>query len=480
VEDGGIVMSRLSKVKFVVIGLLAAVMCTMGGVQAFAQNASINVIAVQDPFFFAIEQLLPDFQKATGIKVNLEGMAWDALQARLTTSFITKDPGVDVVNVDDCRLAQFAENTWIVPITDFIRKDKKEVKMNEFIPQIIYSACTWRGEVYTLPVAMYVQNVIYRTDLLQKAGLKAPPTKFEDWWTWDKYMEYVKAFKDLGPDVYGTVIVGAISAPVVHMYTGLEVSRGVRWFKQFPQAPWDFTPTINTPESVATLEFYQELYKNSPPEAVNYLWFDAGVAFSTKDIGMFYWWSPYDYLIQQAGYMVAEPSKNLGKYGYAVMPIQPGAEKMYSVGGHGLAIPQFSDKKDAAWKFIKWATSADTQKKMALLKLKAFSDFSREPLFKDKELQKYYPWLDVQLYMSKYSDGKVSRPHMVLYPTMEGFYGLEINKVLAGQLTASDAMKEAQQQFEIILKQNYYLPFQGKSYDDSVQKAVELIKTLSP
>ncbi len=444
------------------------------------EGVTINVIGVQDPWFFATEEVLSEFERETGIKVNLEGMAWDALQARLTTSFITKDPGVDVVNVDDCRLAQFADNTWIVPITDYIRRDKAEVKMDEFIPEIIYSACTWRGDVYTLPVAMYVQFVMYRTDLLRKAGLKSPPTKFENWWTWDTYMDYVKELDDLGPDIYGTVIVGAISAPVIHMYTGLEVSKGVRWFKQFPESPWDFTPMMNTQKSIDTLNYYLELYRHSPPESVNYLWFDAGVAFSTKDIGIYYWWSPYGYLIRQAGYMVPEPSKNVGKYGYAVMPVEPGEEKKYSVGGHGLGIPQYSDKKEAAWVFIKWLTSEEVQKKMALTKLKCFNDFSREPLFHDKEVRKYYPWLDVQLYMAKYSDGKVSRPHMVLYPTLEGFYGLQINKAIAGHLTAKESLDEAQAQFEIILKQNYYLPYKGKSYDDNVDKAIQLIKELTP
>jgi hypothetical protein len=41
----------------------------------------------------------------------------------LNTSFITKDSGVEVVNVDDHRLAQFADNTWIIPINDYIRQD---------------------------------------------------------------------------------------------------------------------------------------------------------------------------------------------------------------------------------------------------------------------------------------------------------------------------------------------------------------------
>ncbi|KPJ87997.1 MAG: hypothetical protein AMS17_06870 [Spirochaetes bacterium DG_61] len=127
-----------------------------------------------------------------------------------------------------------------------------------------------------------------------------------------------------------------------------------------------------------------------------------------------------------------------------------------------------------------YLTFLHTHLQMALTKLKCFNDFSREPLFYDSEVRKYYPWLDVQLYMAKYSDGKVSRPHMVLYPTLEGFYGLQINKALAGQLTPKQTLHEAQSQFEIIMKQNYYLPYKGQSYDDNVEKAKQLIKELSP
>ena len=86
--------------------------------------------------------------------------------------------------------------------------------------------------------------------------------------------------------------------------------------------------------------------------------------------------------------MVEDPSKNAGKYGYAVMPYEPGEEKTYSLGAHCWGIPQYSDKKDAAWKFLKWSTSAETQKKMALTKMKVFNDFARAPLFHDEELIK--------------------------------------------------------------------------------------------
>jgi multiple sugar transport system substrate-binding protein len=444
------------------------------------KGQTITVIGVQDPWFFAVEEVLPQFEQETGIQVKLEGLAWDALQARITTSFITKESGIDVVNVDDSRLAQFAENQWIIRLTDLIRRDKAEVKMNEFVPQAIYSGSEWRGDIYTLPVAVYSQFVMYRTDLLDRAGLKKPPTEFADWWTWDAYMDYVKKLDALGPDIHGTVIVGAQPVPIVHMYTGLEVSRGVRWFKQFPQSPWDFTPTINTKKSVDTLKFYKELYAHSPAESINYVWFDAGTAFSKQDIGIFYWWSPYGYLINRAGYMVPEFSKNVGKYGYAVMPYQPGEEKLFSEGQHGLGIPVYSDKQEAAWTFIKWFTSAQGQKKMALTKLRAFNDFAREPLFKDPELVKDYPMLPVQLIMLQHADGKVSRPHMPVYPSLEGFYGLQLNSALSGDKTPEEAMKDVQTQWEVILKQNLYIPYVAESYNDIIENTLSLISELSP
>jgi len=464
--------------KVVAIGMLGIVLSL--GIPAFAQKATINVMGVQDPWYFALEEIIPQFEKETGIKVNFEGLSWDALQARLTTSFITKEKGVDVISVDDCRLAQFAENTWIVPLTPLIKKDKQAVKMNEFVPQIIYSSCAWRGDIYTLPVATYSQFVMYRTDLLERAGLLNPPTNPADWWTWNEYMKYVKKLDGLSDKIYGTVIVGSQPVPIVHMYTGLEVSRGVRWFKKFPEAPWDFTPTINTQKSIDTLKFYQELYKYSPPEAINYLWFDAGTAFAKKDVGIYYWWSPYGYLARHAGYMVEEASPIVGKFGVSLMPYQPGEAKTYSLGAHGFGIPQYSAAKDEAWEFIKWATSSKEQKAMALTHLHAFNDFSRKPLFEDPELIKYYPWLPTQLRTLELSDGKISRPHMPLYPSLEGFYGLQLNSALAGHKTPEQAMADAQAQWEVIMKQNFYLPYVGLSYDDTLDKTIDLIKELSP
>ena len=210
---------------------------------------------VDDPFPFALEKVVPDFTAATGIKVNLESLAYDALNARLVTSFVSKTPDADVVTVDAMWMGQYYDNGWVIRLDKYIQADK-DTNIEDFIPEVLYSLNSWRGHIVTLPIAPYGQGVIYRTDVLQEAGIAAPPSdpaKAADW-TWDKYVEALKAMNGktlAGTKMFGTVVCGAQPQPIVHMYTQLAASRGTRWFKQFPEkTPWDFTPTINSPENV--------------------------------------------------------------------------------------------------------------------------------------------------------------------------------------------------------------------------------------
>ena len=454
------------------------------GEQESLEGKTITVLSVQDPFYWGLEATVEQFEEETGINVDLVPLGYDALMARLTTSFVTKKADMDVVIVDDPRLAQFADNGWIVPLDSYIERDREEVDFGDFLPAAVHTSSIWRGQVWTLPMAMYTQLVMYRTDLLEQAGLREPPTTFEDWWTWETYMEYVEELDALGDDIYGTVIVGAQPQPITHMYTGLEVSKGVRWFESFPETPWDFTTTLNNQKSIDSLEYYLELYEHSPQEAINYVWFDAGTAFSRQDIGMFFWWSPYATLINKAGYMVEEQSDNYGDYGYAVMPHEPGEERKYSQGGWTLGIASFSEEKEAAWEYIKAMTSPEYQKAMALDPhvLESYNDFTRESVYSDPELQEVYPSLEIQLRMAEFTDGKTARPHVPIYPSLEGVYGLNINRALAGELSPAQALENIETQFQTILQQNYYVPPENMSIpqsDESWERSLEVIERLS-
>lgn len=449
--------------------------------RASAQAKTLRVLLAGDPFYYAIQGLADDFKKESGIELQIESISLEALQARLTSSFISNQPDADVISVDQMWLGQYLESKWIMPLNDFIKADK-DTNIQDYVPEVLYSMNTWRGQFGTLPVATYGQAVLYRKDYIDKAGVKIPD---DGSWSWSDYLDTIKKLhgQDFdGKKMSGTVLAGQQPAPIVHMYTQLAASSGVRWFKQFPTgSTWDFTPTINTPENVAALKLFAELYKNSPPEAIGYNWFDAGMRFAKGDVGMFYWWTPYSYLCRKDGYMSGKDSVIADKIGITRLPQSPGKEQVVSIGGHSLGIPSNTSNKDAAWTFIKWATSAKTQKAMALYTKYGyqFSDFARPSLYADPDLIKIYPYLPAQIADLKRGNGKIVRPPCPVYTTLEGIYGLNLNKVLSGDSTPEGALKDTDSFFTNILTGNFLIPYKQPSYDDTLDATKALMASLA-
>jgi multiple sugar transport system substrate-binding protein len=447
---------------------------------------TINVLTVGDPWDLALQNVTKQFTDKTGITVNIESLGYVALQARLINAFLTKTADADVIAVDQMWISQYADNGWIRSLDDYIKADSDSA-FDDFVPEILYSLSTWRGKVWTLPVGAYAQGIMYRTDLFQEAGVDPLPATVADAkdWTWEKYfgiLEKINGKEMGGKKFFATTLIGAQPVPVVHMFTQLSASYGTRWFKQFPEAPWDFTPTINSPENLAALNDWKKLYKMSPPESINYLWFDAGTRFSQGDIGMFFHWTPYFYLVNNEGYLTGKPSPVVDKFKTAVLPTKDaGGNQVVSLGGWALGMPSTSANQDSAWQFIKWATGAEGQKAMGQVNAKGyqFADFSRQSLYQDADLRKLYPFLDTQLEMMKLGNGKVARPPAPIYTSLEAVYGLQINQAMTEAVTPDAALQTTQTLFDNILKGNQMIPYNVASFNDTLDSTKEIIKNLS-
>ncbi|MDQ0474080.1 ABC transporter substrate-binding protein [Labrys wisconsinensis] len=448
-----------------------------------AGSGTVRVLSVEDPFFFSMKAMLPEFEKETGLKVELESLSYDALQARLVSSFVAKTSDADVITVDQMWSGQYLDNGWVTPLDDFIKADKA-IDLGDFIPEVLYSSNIWKGRFVTLPVAAYAQGVIYRKDLFGQFGVKAPPKATDEAWTWDAYLQTLQSLAGKqagGKPLFPTVVCGSQPTPIVHMFTQVAASNGARWFKSFPESPWDFTPQLTGDAWAKSVALYQELYKLSPPEAINYVWFDAGTRFAAGDIGMFYWWTPYFYLVKNSGYMTGKKSDVMETFDVGALPKAAGVKQNVSIGGWSLGIPSSSSNQQNGWAFLKWATSAATQKKMALwpdLNYQ-FSDFARRSLYKDADVAKVYPYLDVQLAMMEQGNGKISRPPVPGYTALEGVLGLQLNQFLSGGGEVAAGLKQTDELFKNVLGANFLLPYKQPSFDDSLEAAKGLIKTLS-
>lgn len=172
----------------------------------------------------------------------------------------------------------------------------------------------------------------------------------------------------------------------------------------------------------------------------------------------------------------------LSEFETAVLPtLTAGGDQVVSLGGWSLGMPSTSGNQDAAWQFIKWATSSEAQKAMGEVNVKGyqFADFSRQSNYDDAGLNAIYPFLGTQLEMMKLGDGKVVRPPAPIYTSLEGVYGLQINQAMSGQVSSEQALATTQTLFENILKGNQMIPYGVESFDDTLANTKALQASLS-
>lgn len=450
--------------------------------QESGEGQTLNVLTLQDPFFYAIQELIPEFEKQTGAKVNLEGVDYDTLLSRATNSFVSQQGDIDVIAPDSMWLSRFAENGWLANLDDRVREDADEVAIEDFIPSSIYTLSEWKGSLYTLPAATYGTAVLYRPSVFKELGIKPPPAQPSEDWTWDAYMETVKALDGQtvgGKEIHGTAVLGAGPQPITHMWSQIAAGMGARWVEAFPDAAeWSFEPTFTSDPMVESLGYYKELYEHSPAEAINYLWFDAGTRFGSGDIGMMYHWTPYAYLVQRTEYMGKKESEVVGDFALGALPVEPGVEQTNNIGGFAFGIGGNSSKQDLAWEFVKWAASPETQKKMGLLEMRQFSDFSRESLYNDTQLLEAYPYLPTQLEVIRGGNGKVVRPPVQNYSTLEQKIGNELNEMLVNDVDPGETAEQIQVGLEEILEKEGYIPWEDESYEDTPASTEKLLAEL--
>src|SRR6185437_8324316 len=82
------------------------------------KGTTLNVIFLDRPGYRAIEKLLPQFEKATGIKVSYEVVPYENTREKEVLNFSSQGD-LSIALVDLVWLGEYAENGWIQPISKF-------------------------------------------------------------------------------------------------------------------------------------------------------------------------------------------------------------------------------------------------------------------------------------------------------------------------------------------------------------------------
>lgn len=412
-------------------GVLAGSLLVLMASTAYAQDKpldgmTLTLASQNDQFGAVLAQLAPKFKEETGAELRVEIMNYGDLLTKTTADFVADTAAYDLVTMDIVWAGAYAENGYSVDLTDWVARDAAEIDLDDIYPVLLESLGQYEGRYVAFPFASYANLMVYRKDLFEAAGLE-PPT------TTEQMVAAAKALTDPSKNQYGFVANGAAGAPGAQDWMLYNSQLGGKLMDA------EGKPALNSPENVASLAVYKELFDEAaPPGAIDYDWGARGESFNQGISAMLETWS-----VGIPGTLDPNNSKVADKVGIILAPVKEGLPPDYGVGGWAMAINADipADKQEAAWTFIKWLNSKPIHKEFNML---GAGSFMRKSEMTDPDLNAKYPDL-LPLVATVYENGNGEfRPRIPQYPEIQDYLGTAVNSVLAGALEPQAALDEAQ------------------------------------
>lgn len=408
---------------------------------ALAQT-KLTIATVNNGDMIRMQGMTQDFtSKNPGITVEWVTLEENVLRQRVTTDIATKAGQFDILTIGTYEVPIWAKQGWLVPLD----KLGAAYDADDLLPAI-RSSLTLNNKLYAAPFYGESSMVMYRTDLMQKAGLTMPKEP-----TWDFIADAAKKMTDPATQTYGICLRGKAGwGENMAFLSAMGNSFGARWFDEH------WKPEFNKPEWKKTLTFYVDMMKQSGPPGASSNGFNENLAlFNAGRCGMW-----IDATVAASFVTNPKESKVADKVGFAMAPNAGLGKNANWLWAWSLAIPAGSKKVDAAEKFIAWATSKDYTQLVASKDGWAnVPPGTRKSLYANAEYLKAAPFAQMTLDSINSADPIKStvkpKPYVgVQYAAIPEFQGIgtrvgqQFSAALAGTSTIDQALASAQSSTE--------------------------------
>ncbi|MBV6760206.1 ABC transporter substrate-binding protein [Rhodococcus opacus] len=302
---------------------------------------TVTIAMVSNPQMQDAIKLSEQFEAENpGIDLKFVTLPENEARAKITASTATGGGEFDVTMISNYETPQWAENGWLTNLEPYIAQTEG-YDQDDFIPSI-KDALSYQGDMYSVPFYGESSFLMYRKDLFEQAGITVPDNP-----TWEQVAGWAEQFDNPDNDMTGICLRGKpgwgeVLAPldtVINTFGG-------RWFDE------NWNAQLDSPEVKEAVQFYVDLVReHGEPGPATSGFSECATQFAQGHAAMW-----YDATSAVNTVESAESSQVVGKVGYAKAPMKvkenPGWLYTWSLG-----IPESSDQKDAAWKFVSWMTN---------------------------------------------------------------------------------------------------------------------------
>jgi sorbitol/mannitol transport system substrate-binding protein len=321
----------------------AAMLCA--SIPAFAAT-DLVIATVNNGHMIEMQKLGKFFEQANpDIKLKWVTLEEGVLRQRMTTDIATGGGQFDLMTIGIYEAPIWAKKGWLMPI-----KPDAAYDVDDLLPTI-RDGLSQNGVLYAAPFYGESSMIMYRSDLVKKAGME-----IKDRPTWDHLRDVAAKIHDPANGVYGVCLRGkpgwgdnmALITTIANSYGGQLFD--MKWKPQFTSKPWHDAVTM-----------YVDLMKKyGPPGSSSNSFNEVLAMFNQGKCGIW-----IDATIAASFITDPKQSKVADKVAFAQSPVgttDRGASWLWS---WNLAIPKSSKHADAAQKFINWSTSKEYIKLVA-------------------------------------------------------------------------------------------------------------------
>jgi len=391
-------------------------------------------------------RLIPEFEKETGIKVEVDQLQYMRLHEKQVLELSKAVVDYDVIGWVCMWKTEYVQAGFLSELEPFF-EDKTlaypDYDFEDLVPAYVDNTGRVGGtkiymggpgsKLYGIPFAAETSFCAYRKDLFEKYGFTAPDT-------YSDIRKYQKFFAENEPGVYGLTMRGAAG----HQANAAWLTHGDPFGAKVFDDNWN--PIFNNQASIDTLNFMKEVVKYGPPGITGFGFDDMLNAFLQGIAAL--------YIDSNAiAGMSRDPAKSkvIDKVGYALHPKEK--TRLSETGGWGIGIPAKAKNKGAAFLFIQWMTTKESDRKILADGGQPF----RMSTVYDPVLQQKYPEFEVFAEQLQYADPDW-RPIIAEWSEINVQYmGVAVSQVLTGEKQPKEAMDAIVEPVrEIMERAGYY------------------------
>ena len=309
------------------------------GLASIAMADEITIATVNNGDMVRMQSLSPKWEEATGNTINWVVLEENVLRQNVTTDISTGGGQYDVMTIGTYEAPIWGGNDWLVSLNEGMADDWN---IDDLLPAI-RGGLTVDGTLYAAPFYGESSMVMYRKDLMEKAGMEMPDAP-----TWDFIRKAAKAMTDRDAEINGICARGKAGwGENMAFLTAMSNSFGARWFDM------DWKAQFDSSEWKDTLTFYLDMMNESGPAGAANNGFNENLTlFQQGKCGMW-----IDATVAASFVTNPKDSTVADKVGFALAPDNGLGKRGNWLWAWSLAIPASSEKQDIAKDFVSWATS---------------------------------------------------------------------------------------------------------------------------